>query len=235
MGSPRLNTRVNLAAEGLSLSPALSCWAWRPRLPSRACWSLRLSRSTTSPASSLPMVAGPPRSSTIRLTGPGFELRTWSSWGLASSRLSRLPSRRRPTPMRPNRLLTSTATSSSRLRWALAGTLSSWPNHSSSRAPSLRLRLVTPSWFSSTSRGIHSCWGVSPKPLTQSQRALWSRPLMRILLPWRSVAAAAPIGTRGGGGGGVIGMAWPTPGRHKTRSQPARNAVEAMGQPGRKQ
>ena len=97
-GLPRLNTLVREPDMGLRFKLGPACWLLRPRAWSWVSWSLRLSKSTLSPPASLPLTAGPDRSSTTRRIGPGVELRTLRSWGLASSRISWLPCWRTSTP-----------------------------------------------------------------------------------------------------------------------------------------
>ena len=198
LGSPRLNTRWGVPRLLRRARPWPAGRATRPSWRSWVCSSGPLRRSSTSSLPSWRTRAGASRSSTTRRLAPWLELRTCSSW--AGARLSRswLPSASTPTPRARSRGRASRAASSARACCSAGATFNPWPNHSRSRVPSGRERLLTPSWFWSTSRGSQSCWGGWPLAPIQRHRACWLRPLISRLLPsWLRGAGVPRLAKRG--------------------------------------
>ena len=154
-GSPRVNTLVGFRP------PATSNWrgalAWgafvwgslwalpKPRSSSWLRWAGLLWMLSSSRPSLVRTIAGPSRSSTTRRCPTWLAVRTWTSWAIGNCSRNSGPFLMASTPKACKRDATSTATSSSRLTWAPGPTVRGWPNHSRSRLPSGRLRLLTPS------------------------------------------------------------------------------------------
>ena len=149
-GSPRVNTLVGFRP------PATSNWRGalvlgsltalpRPRSSSWPRWAGLLKMLSSSRPSLVRTIAGPARSSTTRRCPVWLAVRTCNSWATGNCSRNSGPCLRASTPKACMRGAASTATSSSRLTWAPGATVRGWPNHSNSRLPSGRLRLLTPS------------------------------------------------------------------------------------------